>query len=297
MALLIGSRALRFWYPKLERNSDYDIIMTKEEYQQIGCPGEKRCHKAYVSGDCDYELEFDDYESNKKLLNYGSDKTVELLGLTCRVAPLEVLLAIKRSHRFFQDHWHKNMRDYHFLKSITTLSDELLELSDLRQSEKTSRSGRFSLDVTNEDFFLGSQGAVRRIYEHDDLHYATCYYNEPLWARCKHDRGKAKIDYDLFQLLTFEDQVRMVQEEAFVIALERKIIPHGEEQSKAFRYAVMRIGTDLCRGWFRSFAVENYAHVMKYRVDFVGKFNDALSNGRIRKVTSQEDRGTASDRF
>jgi hypothetical protein len=285
MAVLIGSMALRCWHPKIDRKSDYDLILTPSELDALASKHEitKLGRKSLLKAEgFKYELEPDDWQSNKMIMELPSPMNVEILGLDCKVATPEVLLSLKHSHRYLSNHWHKNIRDYHFLKKHAVLDEHLLNVSKIREEEQTRRSAGFSLNVSNDHFFKASQHAVGRIYEHDDLHRATCFYDEPLWAKCKPDDSKAYVSQKLFNELPFSDKVKMVQEEAFVIALERKIIPNDENPKKAFNYAVMRIGTNLTRGWFREFAVENYFEVMNCKVDFVKKFRDALESGTIR---------------
>lgn len=290
MAVLIGSGALCERVSRFSRCGDFDVICGKDEFDMwvgglSGVEAVENGGKILVVGlGKKVEVEFDDLESNRWLLDRSYDRCIDVFGLNCWVADLGVLCALKHSHRYHCQHWHKNIRDYSFLKSRVVLDDELLWFSGVRNSEKSKSCVTRSLGVSNDEFFGASQGVVKRLYVHDDLHYATCFYGEPLWARCKVDLSKAAVSEKLFGLLSFEDRVRMVQEEAFVIALERKIIPFGVEANEAFRWAVMRIGTSLTGGWFREFTVENYNSIIKYDWDFVGKFEVALLNGKINKV-------------
>ena len=50
---------------------------------------------------------------------------------------------------------------------------------------------------------------------------------------------------------------------------------------KAYDYALMRISTDLTRGWFREFAMENNLHLRKADVDYVDKFLCAFESGEL----------------
>lgn len=294
MAVLIGSGALRNRIPRFPRQGDYDIVLTKEEFDNWSINKSNitnNGNKIRIEGlDKPIECEFEDLESNKFILNRTYDKSVTIFGLDCYIADLNVLLALKHSHRYYSNNWHKNIRDYSFLKSVASLTPELLQFSDLRQSEKNGQPFSRSLNVYNDDFFEKSQGQVKRKYIHDDLHYATCYYDEPLWMKCKQDIQKAAVDERLFNLLDYSDRVKMVQEEGFVIALERKIIPYLDKEidaKSAFMWAIMRIGTNLTSGWFRDFTIDNYVNVVKYNYDYVGKFKKALTNGKIRQTLDE----------
>jgi hypothetical protein len=292
MAVLIGSMALRHWCPKVDRNSDYDIILSNEEYKHIASEYtlSKRGHKSLLEYEgVRYEIETDDKQSNRMILEYPSPSSIQILGLEFKVATLGILLALKRSHRYLPNHWHKNIRDYHFLKKRTQLDEHLLHISNTREAEYTVRTTKYSLNVSNDHFFKASQHAVGRLYEHDDIHQATCFYDAPLWSRCKSDLSKAYISKNLFDKLSIDDQIKMVQEEAFVIALERMVLPNNQHPLKAFKYAIMRICTDLTRGWFREFAVEHYFEIMDHNVDFVFKFKEALQSGKIRQSENPHD--------
>lgn len=290
-AVLIGSRAAKHWFPRFPRTNDYDIVIKRSIFDNWANKQSnaiiRKCtsngHKVIVNvNDDKFEFEFETLESNRLILEREYSNHIDISGLKCGVATPEMLLAIKRSHLYHSDCWHKTVKDYHFLRSQVVLNDEL-KLSEIRRAEKNKRTGR-SLMVDNDNFFNGSQRIVNRIYVHDDLHYATCYYDEPIWVRCKKDLSKAYIDKDLFDQLSQLDKVRMVQEEGFVIALERQIIPKNIDEKNAYKWAIMRIGTTLTSGWFRDFTIDNYHEVMKYNHDFIGLFKSAVANGKIRKI-------------
>ena len=88
---------------------------------------------------------------------------------------------------------------------------------------------------------------------------------------------------------SFEDKCKCVLEEAYVIALERKILP-GIFGGKKFynfeqgiEYSLMRICTTLCSGWFRKFATDNYIRIYEmynrnYVEDFLKKYELGLIN-------------------
>ncbi len=74
-------------------------------------------------------------------------------------------------------------------------------------------------------------------------------------------------------------------EEAYVIALERKIIPTMKgspgpfwKPFDAFKWALMRICTTLCSGFFRQWAIDNYFLILNsYDPGFVDKFESNIS--------------------
>jgi hypothetical protein len=82
-----------------------------------------------------------------------------------------------------------------------------------------------------------------------------------------------------------------VQEEAYVIALERAIIPMLFEGGplaqplEAYKWAVMRICTTLCSGWFREWALEHTNMALDYYdPGYVEKFLKAVDDGLIERI-------------
>lgn len=283
MRIVIGSRAAKFWYNSFRRPNDWDLVITEDELSNFG-ELKKTSETKFRAGKVELEpIRSESMQLLAELNQYSP--TMEMDGMECLVACPRTLLALKRSHIYFPLHWQKTIRDYHFLKHRVKLDGDFQRLADLRAIEKPRDRHGYSLNVRNEDFFAGSERFVKRVYLHDDLHAATCYYDAPLWSRCKKDPDKALIDEGLFHRLDHSDQIKMVQEEAFVIGLERKIIPvETTDPVEAFRYGLMRICTTLTRGWFREFAIENYYEIRRFDWDFVGKFELACAAGKVRNA-------------
>jgi hypothetical protein len=298
MAVLIGSRALTYWYPKYRKPIDFDIVATEEELRWLIAHNNVTKDESVLSGfkhlmtvnGKPVEVEIVKPGASNSLLSeltYGPKINLSLLDgphFAAKIADPAVLMAIKKSHLDFPIRWWKHIRDYHFLKSRElTLDERHLAFMNQRRDEVRTRWAEKhgnvapNLNMSNEEFFGKSQHLIGRTYEHDDLHFSTCFYERPLYERLKDDQTKALCVKRLFDALAFDDRVKAVQEEAFAIALERKAIPNmnsGKDpmEGDAFRWAVMRICTTLTSGWFREFAQDNLPHVMKHNVDFVGKF-------------------------
>jgi hypothetical protein len=304
-ALLIGSRAQKHWFSDARLPRDWDIFITAEQryiwlekYQGLlEETRESRTNKyAYIlKCGTKIEMEVADCDSASGFIEANQNMPlISVFGVDAHIARPGSLMAIKKSHLYWPHNWLKHIRDYHFLKNKDIIPSDLeREIGNLRFNEKKDGNPDktiFSLNVTNEEFFDASEGVLKRSFEHDDIHAATCYYDEPLYRKAK------MVDKDLFKALSYEDQCRMVREEVFVIALERRIIPHllteilpGEplidltEVRRGFDYAIMRICTSMTRGWFREFAIENFPAIYDYNVDFVKKFLLALKAGKVRE--------------
>jgi len=310
-ATLIGSRALCYWYEDARYPRDWDLFVTRETHDQwveqnkhlIREVRESRKDKFVFILSCGVkvEIEIADEPSVSAFIELNTNgPQINVFGIQATIASPHCLLALKRSHIYWPHNWHKHIRDYHFLKDKGVQMGYLVEdACNMRLEEKKIGNPDktiFSLNVSNEEFFDASEASLLRSFEHDDIHAATCYYDEPLYRKAKKDATKAMVDRDLFEAMSYDDQCKMVREEAFVIALERRIIPHLMEPQlpgeplidkavirHGFDYAIMRICTSLTRGWFREFAIENFPAIYKHDTDFVKKFLLALKHGKVRE--------------
>lgn len=309
--IVIGSKALiRIFHDKvpnsLERSlkSDYDVIMsldefslwTKEYKDNIVSlyPKSSNKYKAIVKNDngekLQYEIELGvEGTSSKFLLDNQSDvccgmKTYGFFGEEMNVMCLEFLLITKRSHLMYPVHFEKNMEDYIFLKqhfNCTYKNYDLLmkRYYDIRCAEAKERYKKFKtpkLNVTTENFF-SSKLSVPTYFIHDHIHEVMKHNDIPVYRMMQLDNTKAWCEKDMFFELPYEYQVQCVQEEGYVIALERYIIPQAGDNCNnplaAYKDAVKRICTTLTSGWFRDFAIENYDEVIKrFNPEFVDKF-------------------------
>lgn len=319
-AILVGSRATKYWFSRSrDPNDDYDFFIDSDalDYWKL------RHGDQYISstriGDDNIQfrmkigttLGFDNsrYQSVRMFLDINKDMPkMEAFGLKFRVASPESLLAIKKSHIYHRHNWFKHIDDYSFLKSQgLCLTHEIIAAMDERIRERDQR-GDFkipaSLDVSNEKFFSESDKTVKRKFKHDDLHKAVMYYDEPIYDKIKHDKSKAMVEKELFDGLSYDDKCNLVREEAYVIGLERIIIPQWYNYSllrsyglsdepleissktimNAYKYAIMRLSTDLTKGWFREFVAENYIELKEPDVDYVDKFLRAYNNGNIGRI-------------
>lgn len=304
--IIIGSRALKYWYPETKEPNDYDIIGYRQEldtyvhdnYDMVRSCKLSRPGKFMIKlhGGRSIEFEINTGFGSCNQINYlSSDKYIAKyseINLEGTVAPPEILLAIKRSHLFVPlKQWNKHIEDYHLLKSKIKSAKKIESADLIYQLRSRETQGRINvrsakLNMTNEEFFAKSEPSINRLYVHDDLHRATCYYAQPLFSKIKLDPSKATCDQVLFEALSLEDQIRAVQEEAFSIALERKVIPammSGKpfNSKEALKYALFRLCTTLAGGWFRSFAQDHYYEILDCDVDYVAKFNLAVQAGKI----------------
>jgi hypothetical protein len=62
---------------------------------------------------------------------------------------------------------------------------------------------------------------VTKKYEHDDIHYATCYGERPIYEELQTNSENVWCSRKLWDDLPHEKKVNCIREEAFVIAIER----------------------------------------------------------------------------
>jgi hypothetical protein len=307
--LLIGSQALSIELNKLEAGLgrepvDIDIIARPEDARafiaqakliEIKADEHKWIGKAPDGRMIEIErARYASYSSASLYLDYAERMTdlptVEFYGHTFQVASLPMLYSLKRSHRHSPRAFEKHVMDYALLRKYVK-TDMLSKITAIRYKETVERERLKtpSLNKTTKDFF--DDRVSNRTFIHDQIHEVMAFGERPLFEKIKVDPNKVACDKEKFMKLKPLERIRCVQEEAYVIALERGIIPmlfEGERIAlplNAYKWALMRICTTLCSGWFREFALENYELLLfMYHPDYVEKFLRAVESGRIKRI-------------
>jgi hypothetical protein len=229
----------------------------------------------------------DGSNSLREYLKYYSAE----LGL--KIAPLEVLYSIKRGHIHFPIKFEKHIGHYAILHDLLKGQDKLHDLTKLHFEDTQKRLGELktpSLNKSVNKFFNQSNGYVKSYFIHDDIHRIMAHYDKPIYEKMQKDSTLAKCEKELWEQLSFEEKCKCVLEEAYVIALERKILPmlFGKgarfTSQEAFDWSLMRICTTLCSGWFRQFATDNFFRIKEYyNTQYVEKFLLSYQNGDIKR--------------
>lgn len=260
---LIGSRAAgKHLNRKIKEDTDWDFVSESRT---------DRCKEFEFSplGEAHLEICREYFDGEIVKTPYGEAKVVNPVGL----------MLIKRSHIHRPINFAKHIRDYHqlftlFGHRIDARYRELLKnLTKITKEKFGDRTP--SLKKKKDEFF---DDYVEKHYDHDSIHYATCYYDVPIYERLKPDQDLVWCSKKLWDNLTHLDKVRCVREETYAIALERYIIPKQKRNELpppakfAFYWALERVCTTLTSGWFRDFAIDNWPEISQYDTDFLEKF-------------------------
>jgi hypothetical protein len=293
--LLTGSRAFDFWKCNKESNSDWDFIASEEEVNKLG-----------LSFDGKDSIRWDNVEFlNREALNneafigsninsYFSVNNEFLFNYN--ICSIEELYIQKRSHVWRTQKFSRNIMQLEKLKEecldlyecIPSLDNPILK--DRIKLTKEKYGHRVpSLYKSNEDFFNDN---VTKYYVHDDIHKVMAHYDIPLYEKMKQDFSLAKCEKDMWNQFSYEDKVKCVREECFVIALERFVIPKIENNESympariSFDKALEKVATNLTSNWFRDFAIDNFFEIRKFDVDFYSKFFNVVQSGELKKCLS-----------
>jgi len=305
--LVIGSNALQFGLWEIGKTlgrvpTDLDILARRHELVEINFMGleyvkgtyEKRLYKGPDGRMVEVELA-DPGSSAELYLDYAEKiaalPQIYFYGLRMEVTPLAMLYSLKKSHRHSPRMFEKHVHDYNGLRKIFDGKDAFEKITKLRYKETVEREKLKtpSLNKSTKDFF--DDKVSNRTFIHDQIHEVMAHQDRPMFEKIKIDPDKVACSQEKFEALDYGEQIQCVQEEAYVIALERAIIPmlfEGEKLAvpfEAYKWAVMRICTTLCSGWFREFALENYADILyAYDENYVDKFLNAVDDGRIKRI-------------
>lgn len=307
--LIVGSKALKYRYPNLERKvKDTDVIASKKECDRLIeiLKPTKVVSNEYIVTLIGIE-KWDIFDTNnveillsdnsislKKYLEYDEECPSNSIMLYINYASSEVLFSLKKSHIHFPRNFVKHIADYNFLFKQHKGIDNLKDITLINFKETEDRIGKLrtpSLNKSVNSFFDQSTNFVKSYFVHDEMHLAVAHYDRPLYERMQKDTNLALCDKGLWEKFSHEDKCKCVLEEAMVIALERKILPmiYGGgsyfSSKEAIMWSLMRICTTLCSGWFRAFATNNYSEICGYiNTNYVEEFLDKVDKNQIKRI-------------
>jgi hypothetical protein len=243
---LIGSQAMRIAFPDSREPKDWDYHSPKPIRPEL------------LLGDC-----FDD----------------ERLGAWPwgAIATPDELYTLKISHSFWEINgsreWNKHAADIVFLSRkgaqfLRPLYDIVLPIWKERYARKLT-----SLNQNKEAFFAD---AVDRKYDHDSIHRSIAYGERPLYESVLKEGSDVAVDNSKFWAMDFETQLKLVREEIYTTALERKLIPGNYQGSPgvAYNWALRRTATSLFKGEWALFLILNLDRLMRPDCNYLQRHLD-----------------------
>lgn len=276
--LLIGSQALfGNGYNIGRKPADSDFICTFEDFNKMFKQMKhnvKRC--VPLSGTKYHVMDKDNYNYEYEIAWPGSaaHALLEYLNAIDKevVAPVEVVYALKLSHKYLKDspHFLKTMRDIQHLEANGIQLTEWLEEWLPWRERETYVYKHPKLDVTKGEFFDGD--GVNYIYDHDTIHLTVALISgidyigsrHPAYTFYMKDGEQVMTSKDKFFAVDEEIRLFGVYEETCVLALERSQIPFDfkPDARYSFELALMKVCTSITSGWFREYAWNNYDKVL-----------------------------------
>lgn len=200
------------------------------------------------------------------------------------VASLDILYALKISHRYRKDspHFKKTLDDILLMRKLgAKIRPEHEEWLKWRERE-TYTNALPKLNQSRKDFFDNSASIYT--LNHDCIHEAVKHLKRPAYEYYKPDAAEVMTSKEMFFACSEEVRLYGAIEEVMVLSLERSIHPFPNVDRKwAFDMAHMKLATSISSGWFREFVWESYYQVQAmYSEAYIDKFYEALHNGKIK---------------
>lgn len=293
--LLIGSRAGKIHFPDYRQPHDYDFIASREEAHKFlenfehniepSHPKKIRAKVKLPRRAKTFEIEIaEEIPSSAALVDLNKNNFYEdkELRYSYNVASPETLFLLKKSHIPFNIHWKKNIVDYLYLKSRidnSKLDDKWNDIFQTRFEEVKERMKHKerNFNVSNSEFFKVSERFVQRIIPHDNIHYATCFFDEPLFRKVKDDLGKAEMSESKVNALSNDLKIKLIQEEIMALSIERVILPAIKENKtydarSAYIDTASKMVYNYLPMYLRFFAADNFLEITNLGFDYVDKF-------------------------
>lgn len=267
MKILVGSEALRYWYPDFRESKDVDYFSdVKLSGEEDGKRIESFWHPAIE-------------ENLETILKYCMEKPCAQDGccVDTYIAKPDFLYTLKVSHSFWVQRngsWNKHMSDILWMQRNTDVSF-VQELYDIFYPIWEERYGkkRAKLNVDAKDFF---KSTIDRKYDHDSVHASVAYYDRPLFNEILKDGEQVAVSKEKFFNLSHEKKLQLVREECYATALERMVIPSNYTYNprRAYRWALMKTITSFSKGWFPLWIVQHFNEVCSPDVDYVARHKE-----------------------
>jgi len=240
--LVFGSLAMKHWFPDSREPNDYDIIT------DVPLKNEE------VNG---LKLEFHWTEAFKYLKENNKNSLF---------VDKDLLYTIKLSHAAWDINWEKTMKDIEFLKSKYCKVDPVFYKLLYTDWENLHGKKKVKMNVQNEDFFKGN---IKRKYDHEWLHKQFMFNDRPMNERIRYDLSSPICSKDLWDKLTYAEQLQTALEEIFVLTAERFIFVDKPIPTKIARIKTLKkMITSTTSGWFNFFLIEHFNSLRIFSEDY-----------------------------
>jgi len=146
--------------------------------------------------------------------------------------------------------------------------------------------------VGKADFF--NDDDINYVYDHDAIHMVVKNLQQPAYRFFQPEGEEVHTSKEEFHAQPKYVKLFAVLEEAYVLSLERAIIPFnlfGDEVKcrKAFDTALEKVATSITSGWFRKYAYDNFDAVNAlYDAAYVARFKAAADRGEVTPYSKKE---------
>ena len=236
--ILIGSEAIKHWFPDFPRNpKDKDYIV-----KEIPNWTPSTVKVEYLKNPI-----FDDYSYNIMLPN-----------------DLYTLLI---SHMFWDINWEKHMFSIQFLRGKgCKLDKDLFYKLYNYWNIYHKKNKRSNLKMSAEDFFDNN---VKCEYSHDYIH--TLLKNPPTYTKIL--KGEVEVCEEKFNLLSKVNKLSLVVEECCCMAFERfQNLDYRHAYSKMLKKFII----NHAPLWEAIFIIENYIELHKINFNYFKQINNGL---------------------
>ena len=200
------------------------------------------------------------------------------------------LFLMKKAEINSSNNWRKNIEAYHRYKKYVNNTEWEQDFFRMRKSEVEVKKTKFK-DVDKPQ-------KPKMLFDHKDLYRAIAVNNSPVYEKISGGSLKS-LNEGLFYDLPIIDQIYLVLEDAYAIALEKKIVPEwpgnlnelklrNSKAQNCFMYGYQRLCTKTPYEWYRDYAIENYQEIMHhYSYDYVNRFRTSYEKGKIKCLTKK----------
>lgn len=242
---LIGSRAMKYWFPEFPRKPfDWDYLIKD---------GESAPEKGGDIVEC-----------------YQIPALQKRVGFNMEHLTPDLLYTLKMSHvSGWNIKWDKNLYDLVYLQNKGAILDkelffELREWWDIVHGDNK----RSDLNMSAEDFF---DNAVNCPHNHDYLH--TLLREYPTFNKVLKDGAEVDVCEEKFNNLSHEEKCDLVKEEVMIMAYERL---NGRDYKTAYTWMLKKFILNHAPIWETIFILQNYVELHKPQFNYVALLNNKL---------------------